>query len=272
MNTLTQLQLITLSALIGAEAIVSYVYSLDTYDARDTRTSLFIGVLSAVVVFSTTGFYLGVLFYLSRFSLFDIEPGILSWIALFLICDLSYYLLHLLSHKVRFLWASHMLHHSSHKLNYTTVFRGPVVYLSFRMIFWTPMALIGFPPTMIIVTDTLIQLYTVFTHTTVIGRLGILEYVLNTPAHHRLHHASNPEYIDKNYGGVLIVWDRMFGTIVHEQAPPVFGLAETRDVHNPLRLFLMEWKAIARDFRTVRTWRKWVTVLFGKPGAKISKH
>lgn len=271
MNSLTTFQLITICILIGAEAIVSYVYSLDTYDVRDVRTSLIIGVLSAIVVFSTTGFYLGVLFYFSTYSLLDIQPGVLSWVVLFLICDLSYYLLHLLSHKVRFLWASHMLHHSSHKLNYTTVFRGPVVYLSFRMIFWTPMALIGFPPTMIIVTDTLIQLYTVFTHTTTIGRLGILEYVLNTPAHHRLHHASNPEYIDKNYGGVLILWDRMFGTIVREQAPPVFGLAETRGVYNPLRLLLMEWRAMAKDVRVARTWRGRLTALFGKPGADISK-
>lgn len=267
MNELTHLQLITLLTLLGAEAIVSFVYSLDTYDVRDIRTSLSIGVLSAVAVLSTTGFYLGVLFYLSTFSLFEIQPGVLSWIALFLICDLSYYLLHLLSHKVRFLWASHMLHHSSHKLNYTTVFRGPVVYLSFRMIFWIPMTLIGFPPTMILVTDTLIQLYTVFTHTTTVGKLGVLEYVLNTPAHHRLHHACNPEYIDKNYGGVLILWDRMFGTIVHEQARPVFGLAETRGVYNPLRLLFMEWRAMARDFRVARTWRGRITAVFGKPGA-----
>lgn len=264
--SLTLIQAIALGGLISAEAIVSYVYSLDLYEKRDTRTSLLIAAMSAVVVFSTTGFYVSILFFLLQFALFSIQPTVASWFALFILCDLSYYLLHLLSHKVRFMWASHMLHHSSQRLNFITALRGPVVYLSFRMVFWIPMVMMGFPPTMIIVTDTLIQIYTVATHTTAIGRLGFLEYIFNTPAHHRLHHACNDEYIDKNFGGILIIWDRMFGTIVRETVPPTFGLVETRNVHNPIRLLLMEWRSISKDIRSVSGLRNKLKAIFGKPG------
>ena len=266
MNTLTIIQLTALGLLIAAEAVVSYVYSLPVYEKRDTVTSISIGILSAIVVFSTTGFFLGFLYFLSQYAWLSIQPSIGSWLALFFICDFSYYLIHLLSHKVRFLWASHLLHHSSHKLNYTTVFRGPVVYLSFRLIFWIPMVLMGFPPAMIIVTDTIIQLYTIFTHTTTIGRLGFLELIFNTPAHHRLHHASNPEYIDRNFAGVLIIWDRMFGTLVQETSKPVFGLQETRGVYNPVRLILHEWRAMARDFHSATGVRRKIRAVFGNPG------
>jgi len=265
MSSLSIVQAVTFSGLITAEAIVSYVYSLDIYDRRDTQTSVVLGIISAVVVLSTTGFYVGVLEFIRQLALFDISPSFGSWVTLFMICDLSYYLLHLLSHRVRFLWASHMLHHSASKLNYTTVMRGPVVYLSFRMIFWIPMVLIGFPTTMILVTDTCIQLYTILTHTTVIGRLGFFEWVLNTPAHHRLHHACNTEYIDRNFGGVLIVWDRLFGTYAKETKPPVFGLKETRDVHHPIQLLLMEWKRIVHDGRQSKNWKQLMLAIFGQP-------
>ncbi len=267
MDTLTTIQLTGLGLLIAVEAIVSYVYSLPVYERRDTLTSIGIGILSAVVIFSTTGFFLGFLYFLSKYAWMDIQPSIGSWIALFFICDISYYFIHLLSHKVRFLWASHMLHHSSHKLNYTTVFRGPVIYLSFRLIFWIPMVLIGFPPAMIIITDTAIQLYTVFTHTTTIGRLGFLELIFNTPAHHRLHHSSNEEYIDRNFAGVLIIWDRIFGTLARETAKPVFGLHETKGIYNPIRLILLEWRAMADDVASAPTLRGKFRAVFGKPGA-----
>ncbi len=266
MDKLTMIQACVLVVLVVAEAAVSYVYSLPIYDKQDTVTSAMIGILSIVAVLTTTGSFLGILIYLNQFALLDIEPGITSWIALFFICDLSYYIMHWLNHKVRFLWASHMVHHSSNELNYTTVFRGPVIYLCFRMVFWIPMVLIGFPATMVLVTDTIIQLYTVFTHTRTIGRLGILEWIFNTPAHHRLHHASNAEYMDKNFGGVLILWDRLFGTLAKEVSSPIFGLVETRNVHHPIRLLLLEWRAIAVDISKAKTLNGKVRVLFGKPG------
>jgi sterol desaturase/sphingolipid hydroxylase (fatty acid hydroxylase superfamily) len=266
METLTIIQVLVLLVLVVAESAVSYVYSLPIYNKRDTATSVVIGIFSIIVVLSTTGFFLGVLIYLNRYAWLDIEPGITSWIALFFICDFSYYIMHWLNHKVRFLWASHLVHHSSHELNYTTVLRGPVIYLSFRMVFWIPMVLIGFPPSMILVTDTIIQLYTVFTHTRTIGRLGILEWIFNTPAHHRLHHASNAEYMDKNFGGVLILWDRLFGTLAREVSSPVFGLNETRNMHNPIRLILFEWRAMARDLGNAQTLSGKFRAVFGKPG------
>jgi len=266
MGTLTLIQGVVLGSLIAAESIASCVYNLGLYEKRDTLISVVIAMVSATIVFSTTGFFLGVLTVLSSYGLFDIDVSWKSWAALLVLCDISYYAIHVLSHKVRFLWASHMIHHSSHKLNFTTNLRGPVVYLSFRMVFWTPMVLLGFAPTMIIVTDTVIQLYTVVCHSHTMGKWGPLEWIMNSPSHHRLHHACNPEYMDRNFGGMFIIWDRLFGTIVTAKEKPVYGLRETVGVKNPFALILLEWKGMFKDLRHTHSLRDVVRSIFGRPG------
>lgn len=267
MNTLSTIQAIVLISLIAAESIASYVYDMDLYDKKDFSISLILGVISAIIILSTKTFFLGVLIFIHQYSIFKIGQNWYYWVMLLFICDISYYLIHLMSHKVRFFWASHMLHHSSQKFNFATVMRGPVFYLSFRMIFWIPMVLIGFPPAMVIITDSMIQLYTVFTHTTTIGRLGFFEKFMNTPAHHRLHHASNPEYIDKNFGGLFIIWDRIFKTFINEKDKPVFGLPETKNINSPVKLILLEWKLMIGDLKEATSFYSGFKTIFGNPGS-----
>ena len=167
--------------------------------------------------------------------LFDIELNLWSLLLLFLLQDLCYWLFHFASHHVRWLWASHVVHHSSERLNLSTAFRQSLMYpVSGMWLFWIPMILIGFPEA--VVATVLLSLgFQFFVHTQVVGKLGKLEWIFNTPSHHRVHHASNARYIDRNFAGVLIIWDRLFGTFVEEDLgePCRFGITKPIHSFNP---------------------------------------
>lgn len=167
---------------------------------------------------------------------------------LFLVQDFFYYWFHRAHHRIRFFWCSHVVHHSSEKLNLSTAFRQSITYpITGMWLFWLPIVLIGFPPETVIFAAGISLAYQFFIHTQAVGKLGPLEWVLNTPSHHRAHHGRNCEYIDRNYGGILIVWDRLFGTFTEEQAPPDYGIPHQIHTHNPLTLNFHEWKAMLRD-------------------------
>src|SRR5262249_28604975 len=187
----------------------------------------------------------------------------------FFLEDLAYYWFHRISHESRWFWASHVVHHSSRSYNLATALRQTWTgKLTLGIVFWLPLVLLGFPPAMVFLFTGLSLIYQFCIHTEAIDRLGPLELVLNTPSHHRVHHAVNPRYLDANYGGVLIVWDRLFGTFVAEHAGdrPVYGLVKNIDTYNPLRIAFHEWAAIARDVARVRTGREALGYLFGPPG------
>lgn len=188
--------------------------------------------------------------WLFEFRIFEIEAGILSFIALFFVQDFLYYWFHRASHRIRWFWASHVVHHSSEKLNLSTAFRQSFTYpVSGMWLFWLPMPVIGFSPEMVVTMVMLSLAYQFFIHTQLVKKLGKWEYVLNTPSHHRVHHGKNPEYIDKNYGGTLIIWDRLFGTFVEERedTPVIYGITQQVSSHNPLYLTLHEWRDMAND-------------------------
>lgn len=182
--------------------------------------------------------------------LFDIPVNAWTVALLFLVQDFCYYWFHRAHHRIRLLWCSHVVHHSSRKLNLSTAFRQSVTYpLTGMWLFWLPVVLIGFPPESVIFAVAISLAYQFFIHTQLVGKLGPLEWVFNTPSHHRAHHGRNPEYIDRNYGGILIVWDRLFGTFVEEQTTPRYGIPDQIDSHNPLVLSFHEWNAMVRDLR-----------------------
>ena len=131
--------------------------------------------------------------------------------------------------------------------------------------FWWPLALLGFHPLMILTQQAVSLLYQFWIHTRTIDRLGPLEWVLNTPSHHRVHHGANPEYLDRNYGGILIIWDRLFGSFEPERAPVRYGLVHNIETHNPLRIAFHEWAAMLRDARKARGWRARLRQLLGRP-------
>ena len=180
----------------------------------------------------------------------EIENSWLSFLLLFLLQDFFYYWFHRGSHRIRFMWASHVVHHSSERLNLSTAFRQSFTYpISGMWVFWVPIVLIGFEPELVLGSVLLSLAYQFFVHTQLVPKLGPLEWILNTPSHHRVHHAKNPEYIDRNYGGVLIIWDRLFGTFVEENddIPLVYGITRQIHSHNPLYLTLHEWRDMFKD-------------------------
>lgn len=205
--------------------------------------------------------------------LLDIDLNLWSLLLLFLLQDLCYWLFHFASHHVRWLWASHVVHHSSERLNLSTAFRQSLMYpVSGMWLFWIPMILIGFPPEAVVATVLLSLGFQFFVHTQVVGKLGRLEWVFNTPSHHRVHHASNAKYIDRNFAGVLIIWDRLFGTFVEEDLgePCRFGITKPIQSFNPLTLTFHEWRDMLQEARGL-PWRQKIAVLFGKPAGPASR-
>jgi sterol desaturase/sphingolipid hydroxylase (fatty acid hydroxylase superfamily) len=206
-----------------------------------------------------------------HYRLVSWQPGWAAWFALFVAQDLLYYVFHRASHRVRWLWAAHVVHHSSERLNFSTAFRQSLMYpVAGMWLFWIPLALLGFTPTQIVAIVLINLAFQFFVHTQVIGqpgKLGWLEYVLNTPSMHRVHHARNARYIDRNYAGVLAIWDRLFGSYVEEspQDPPDYGIVKPLNSCNPLKATFHEWLAMARDVARMPNWRARLAALFAPP-------
>jgi sterol desaturase/sphingolipid hydroxylase (fatty acid hydroxylase superfamily) len=182
--------------------------------------------------------------------------SIAAWVILFFAVDFLYYAYHRASHRVNFLWAGHVVHHSSEEYNFSVALRQSWFGQQLtEWVFFLPLALAGFSPAMFVVTITLNTLYQFFIHTRLVGRLGPLEHILNTPSHHRVHHGVNPEYVDRNYAGVFIVWDKLFGTFEPEGVEPVYGLVKPLGSFSPLWANLHRWVEIASMSRRTRRWR-----------------
>ncbi|MFJ3714955.1 sterol desaturase family protein [Streptomyces sp. NPDC090057] len=237
------------------------------YELRDTVTSMSMGAGSQVVAVPWKA--VTVLVYA---ALFTVAPWRLSassawtWLVLFFADDLAYYAFHRAHHRVRVLWASHVVHHSSVRFNLSTALRQSWTPMT-GLPFWLPLALLGIPPWMILLQQAFSLVYQFFLHTERVDRLWRpVELVFNTPSHHRVHHGSNNEYLDRNYGGVLIVWDRLFGTFEPEGARAVYGLTKNIGTYNPVRVAFHEYTAAWRDVRAARNWRQRAGYLFGPPG------
>ena len=182
--------------------------------------------------------------------------------------EFLYYGYHRAAHRVRWFWATHSVHHSPNELTLAAALRlGWTGKLSGNAIFFVPLVWLGFPPVAVLATLGANLLYQFWLHAPWMPRLGPLEWVLNTPTHHKVHHASNDEYLDCNYGGVLIVFDRLFGTFVdlRDDVPPRYGLTTPLVSHNPLRIALHGWITLAQDLRAARGARAWLRILFGPP-------
>ena len=248
-------------AFIGIEAALLRVAgdheTRTGYSAIDTRTSVSMG-LGALVFATVAKLATMVLFVvMSTYAApWHIPTGTWwSWVLLFVVVDLAWYCDHRFSHRVRIGWAAHQAHHSSEYFNLGTALRQKWNPWS-EAIFWLPLPVLGFAPWTIYVAFAFNLIYQFFTHTETIGRLPRpLEFVLNTPSHHRVHHGSDPEYLDRNYGGILIVWDRMFGTFQQEMHTPTYGLTKPVGTYNVLKLQYHEYGNIIRDVRTARGWR-----------------
>ncbi len=236
------------------------------FERRDTLASLAMGVGSALPVFLLNLGVFAIATWLWQFRLFDLGTGWLAWTVAIVGWDLSYYWQHRVEHEVRILWACHVNHHSSRKYNLSTALRQPWTPWT-HLLFYPVWALVGVRPWMIVVAEGIDLIYQFWVHTEAIGKLPRwFEAVFNTPSHHRVHHGSNRRYLDRNYGGILIVWDRMFGTFQAEDEPVVYGLTKNIETYNPLRIAFHEYAAIGRDLRATRRWRDRLGILLRGPG------
>lgn len=253
-----------------AEVLLSRFRSNIDYEIRDTLASLAMGTGNVIV-----GSTLGVLVYYAYLAVYDFrlfDLGFAWWV--FPLCffaeDFAYYWFHRFAHEIRWFWASHVVHHSSRKYNLATALRQTwTSTLTLSFIFHLPLPLLGFPPTMVLFFQGLSLVYQYWIHTEAIGQMPRwFEAVANTPSHHRVHHATNPRYLDANYAGVLIIWDRMMGTFVAERLDdaPVYGIMKNLSTYNPIRIAFHEWGAIAQDVTSTKEPREILKYLFGPPG------
>lgn len=253
--------------LIIAEAV--YMIKEHRHDNKDmlASISLAIGALPLSLFIKGLVFYTYTLIY--QFRIFTI-PGNAwyAWVICFFADDLSYYWYHRISHQVRFLWASHAVHHSSEMFTFSAGLRVPwTSNLTGTFLFWAWMPLIGIDPYMIIFMKSVSVIYQFWMHTETINRLPKwFEAVFNTPSHHRVHHSSNVEYLDKNHAGTLIIWDKLFGTYQEELHKPKYGLTENIKSANPFVIEFHEWKNLSRDIKKSKSIKHRVQYLFNSPG------
>ena len=252
-------------ALIGLEVIHSTKHQLKRYHTRDTLVNLLIGVSNILANTLYYGVCLLVYTKVYAWALMDLNGGIIYWVVLFLLTDLMLYLFHYLSHKCRFMWASHVVHHSSEYYNLSTAARSGLTNFPYRPFFLLPLCLIGFQPLHVLLMEAIIYLYTFYLHTELIGKLGWLEWIFNTPSHHRVHHGKDKQYIDKNFAAALIIWDRLFNTFAPERDTPTYGITTPLRTYNPIKIVFHVWIDIWRDLRRAGPLRSALVKLFGKP-------
>jgi sterol desaturase/sphingolipid hydroxylase (fatty acid hydroxylase superfamily) len=237
------------------------------YELRDTRTSLSMGGGNVLI---NAGWTLVVaiiyqaLYVASPWSI--PSDTWLPWVVLFFADDFAYYWFHRASHEIRLFWGSHIVHHSSQHFNLSTALRQTWVPMTYFP-FWVPLALAGFRPWMIFTQQSVSLIYQFWIHTEKIGKLPKpFELVFNTPSHHRVHHGSQHQYLDRNYAGILIIWDRLFGTFEPEGERVRYGLTKNLQTFNPVKVAFGEYRAIRNDVRGAKSWRERFGYVFGGPG------
>ena len=255
--------------LVLAEMAVAWSRDRRRYCPRDTLTSLGLGFGSTIAGLLSAGLVFGLATWVHQFRLVEIGYAWWAFVLCFVLDDLAYYVFHRSAHRVRWFWASHVIHHSSQHYNLSTALRQTWTgFFSLAFLFRLPLFLIGFPPAMVFFCAGLNLIYQFWIHTEVIGRMPRwFEAVMNTPSHHRVHHAVNPRYLDRNYAGVFIIWDRMFGTFEPELAAdrPRYGIVRQLGSFNILWAAFHEWLGIARDLRRA-PWRHKLGYLLREPG------
>jgi sterol desaturase/sphingolipid hydroxylase (fatty acid hydroxylase superfamily) len=252
--------------LMLVEWFVTRRRGMDAYEGRDTAASLSMGIGNQIVAIAAHGLTFGLMLFLYEHRFFELGTGAAVWLVLFFAEDFTYYWFHRGSHEVRFLWAAHVNHHSSQRYNLSTALRQSwtTPFTTLLFYWWLPLA--GFHPVMIATATAISLLYQFWIHTETIDRLGPLEAIFNSPSHHRVHHGSNVEYLDRNHGGILIVWDRLFGTFEPERAAVQYGLTKNLHTFNPFRIAFHEWAALAADVRAATSWRDRAGYLLRAPG------
>ena len=258
--------------IIALEVLLSNYHHRKLYSLRDTAANIYLMLLNSAIDLLFRGFYIAVLTYCYQHRYLEWHNVVMYWALLLLAEDFLYYWLHRFDHEIRFFWAIHVTHHSSEHMNFTVGFRSSVFQPLYRFIYFIPLAILGFKPLDIVFMYSLTQIWGIFVHTELIRKMGFLEYFMVTPSHHRVHHASNPKYLDKNLGMFLIIWDKMFGTFQPELPESEYervryGLTKPLSKETASNIVFHEWKQIFEDLkRSDIGLREKIFYLFGPPG------
>lgn len=276
MHTLQE-QLFVLSTplyiiIISAEMLASHLHGVKAYSLRDTVHNFCLSLLTGASDLVMRGVSLLILTFFFQFSFLDLSRSVIYWIGLLLLVDFMHYWLHRLGHMCRFFWAVHVNHHTSTHFNFSVGFRTGVLEPFYNFVFFIPLTVIGFAPIDIFFMYSICQVWAILTHTESVRKLGWMEYIFVTPSHHRVHHASNLLYLDKNMGTVFIIWDKLFGTFqpelgAQEYQPIRYGTTTGLDDDKLTNIIFHEWRNIWKDLRrTDISWKHKFMYLFGPPG------
>lgn len=258
--------------LMGVELLAGWWTHRDLYRLSDSINDLSCGILQQLLgIFLRTVLFVGYLFLFEHFRLLEMQSFSPAgkWaaaIALFFGVDFCYYWFHRASHEMNAPWAGHIVHHQSEEYNLAVALRQGALQSAFSWVFYLPLAWIGFPPLWFVAMSSFNTLYQFWIHTRAIGKLGPLEWFLNTPSHHRVHHGRNPKYLDKNHGGTLIVWDRLFGTFQVEEEEPVYGITRPLSSWNPIWANVHEFVELWDDAKAAPCWTDKIKIWFMPPG------
>ena len=253
-------------------AIIEYFIANEKYEKKDTVVSLLMMLFSGIIEFLPKVLAFIAFIYLHEISpLKDIvQRQWWAWTLLFFADDISYYWFHRLNHEVRLFWAGHVPHHSSIRMNLGTALRQGVGERVHKFFFWMWIPLLGFDPLMMFTMMGVSLIYQFWIHTELVDEFPkFIEYIFNTPSHHRVHHASNIRYLDCNHAGILIIWDRIFGTFskeLKEIEHPVYGLTVNIETYNPIKVATHEYAAILKDVKRAKKWKDKLSYIFNAPG------
>ncbi|MEZ5014143.1 MAG: sterol desaturase family protein [Chitinophagales bacterium] len=254
--------------LIGVELLIDKLKKTGYYRMNDALSNINAGITEQVTGAFLKAFVVGIYAWIyDTVRLFDIPDTWITWVLLFLGIDFFYYWFHRYAHEINFLWGGHVVHHQSEEYNLSVALRQGAFQKFGSFAFYLPLACIGFDPVMFIVISQFQTLYQFWIHTKTIHTLPApVEYIFNTPSHHRVHHGRNPKYIDRNHGGTLIIWDRMFGTFQKEEEEVVYGITKPLNTWNPLRAQLDFWRDLFSDLSRTHSFAAKMKLLFMPPG------
>ncbi|MGD1846268.1 MAG: sterol desaturase family protein [Salibacteraceae bacterium] len=257
--------------LVFVEMLLGVITNRQQYTGKDLLSSIMIGIGNLITSAMTKTFMFTTVLICIYLSPFRIEASWWSFILCLILSDFARYWAHRVAHEQRIWWATHVPHHSSTNYNFSVSFRLSWVQ-QVKILFFIPVALMGFDPVMFFIVHQIEVLYQYWIHTEFIRKFPKpIEFIFTTPSHHRVHHATNKNYIDKNYGSTFIIWDRMFGTFQEEQEKVNYGILKPVDSYNPVWLVFHEWVDIFKDLGTYRTPRAWWRILFGGPNMTLDK-
>lgn len=257
--------------LVLAEMVYGWKTGRARFEGKDTLVSLVMGFGSTIASALTATFAIGLAYWVwENFRIFDLGATVWVFALAFVLDDLAYYWIHRMGHRMRWMWAAHVIHHSSQHYNLSTALRQTWTgAFTPGILFKMPIFLLGIEPAIVVFVAGLNLVYQFWIHTEAIDKMPRwFEYLFNTPSHHRVHHANNPRYLDANYAGVFMAWDRMFGSFIPEEKEEScrYGLVTDLGTFNPLRVAVHEWVGIIQDMWHAKSWRDRVLFLLAPPG------